>query len=84
MHIFHISFKVFDMFYTRGYADSIYSLRSLVLTGAWAGLGVFDSMIFTLTFYRALSQRRANRLQLITVLLRDGMPVGCIIFQDEC
>ncbi|KAJ7260124.1 hypothetical protein C8J57DRAFT_1471769 [Mycena rebaudengoi] len=70
------------------YIGCIYSIsrsKSLVLTGAWAGLGVFDSMIFTLTFYRALSQRRANRLQLITVLLRDGsLYFGVMIIANLC
>ncbi|ESK87062.1 hypothetical protein Moror_11943 [Moniliophthora roreri MCA 2997] len=38
---------------------------------AWAGMLIFDTMIFCLTLYRALSMRRVSR-SLLTILLRDG------------
>jgi hypothetical protein len=38
-------------------------------------MGVFDATIFLLTLYRALSHHRAQGLDLVTVLVRDGMSV---------
>ncbi|KAJ7882160.1 hypothetical protein B0H13DRAFT_2667432 [Mycena leptocephala] len=46
--------------------------QSVGLAAAWAGMGVFDATIFLLTLYRALSHHRAQGLDLVTVLVRDG------------
>ncbi|KAJ7723490.1 hypothetical protein DFH07DRAFT_946507, partial [Mycena maculata] len=46
--------------------------QSVGLVIAWASLGGFDCMIFILTLYRALSRRHLSRLNLVTVLIRDG------------
>ncbi|KAJ6503890.1 hypothetical protein C8R45DRAFT_974009 [Mycena sanguinolenta] len=40
------------------------------LAAAWAGVAVFDCMIFLLTLYRVFSVRRTSTI--LTVLLRDG------------
>ncbi|KAJ7429731.1 hypothetical protein B0H11DRAFT_2264934 [Mycena galericulata] len=45
--------------------------QSIGLIIAWMALVLFDSMIFFLTLYRALS-RRSTGTRLFTVLLRDG------------
>ncbi|CAK5267143.1 unnamed protein product [Mycena citricolor] len=49
------------------------------LAEAWAGMLVFDSMIFVLTLYKALSIE-TRRGDLLTVLVRDGT----IYFGREC
>ncbi|KAF7328096.1 hypothetical protein MSAN_02489400 [Mycena sanguinolenta] len=44
--------------------------QGLSLAAAWAGVAVFDCMIFLLTLYRVFSVRRTSTI--LTVLLRDG------------
>ncbi|KAJ7626512.1 hypothetical protein B0H17DRAFT_1110680 [Mycena rosella] len=46
--------------------------KGVSLAGAWAGLATFDSVIFVLTLYRALSRHNSNGLTLLGVLIRDG------------
>ncbi|KAJ6468128.1 hypothetical protein C8R47DRAFT_1200993 [Mycena vitilis] len=46
--------------------------QGLSLAAAWAGVAVFDCMIFLLTLYKVFSRRRPNGTDLLTVLLRDG------------
>ncbi|KAJ7101348.1 hypothetical protein B0H15DRAFT_815760 [Mycena belliarum] len=46
--------------------------QGISLASAWAGLAVFDCMIFLLTLYKAFSRRRPIGTGLFTVLLRDG------------
>ncbi|KAJ7624336.1 hypothetical protein DFH06DRAFT_755755 [Mycena polygramma] len=46
--------------------------QGLSLAAAWAGVAVFDCMIFLLTLYKVFSRRRPNSTDLLTVLLRDG------------
>ncbi|KAJ6571356.1 hypothetical protein B0H19DRAFT_1255341 [Mycena capillaripes] len=55
-----------------GCSSGISPSQSIGLVAAWAGMGVFDATIFLLTLYRALSRRRTQGLDLVTVLLRDG------------
>ncbi|KAF8189501.1 hypothetical protein K438DRAFT_1832698 [Mycena galopus ATCC 62051] len=55
-----------------GCSTGLDSAQSTRLTAPWAGMGVFDSTIFLLTLYRALSRVRVAGLDLVTVLLRDG------------
>ncbi|KAJ7676216.1 hypothetical protein B0H17DRAFT_1080517 [Mycena rosella] len=55
-----------------GCSSSVSASQSFGLAAAWAGMGVFDSTIFSLTLYRALSKRRSQGLDLLTVLIRDG------------
>ncbi|KAJ6576046.1 hypothetical protein DFH09DRAFT_1311495 [Mycena vulgaris] len=55
-----------------GCSSSVSASQSVGLAAAWAGMGVFDCTIFSLTLYRALSKRRSQGLDLLTVLLRDG------------
>ncbi|KAJ7676911.1 hypothetical protein DFH06DRAFT_1291766 [Mycena polygramma] len=45
--------------------------QGLNLAAAWAGVAVFDSMIFILTLYKAFSRRYPGG-DLLAVLLRDG------------
>lgn len=42
------------------------------LAGAWGGLLIFDSVIFTLTLYRAIGIWRLGTRRLFQVLIRDG------------
>ncbi|KAJ7321260.1 hypothetical protein DFH08DRAFT_889449 [Mycena albidolilacea] len=42
------------------------------LAVAWAGVTVFDSMIFLLTLFKVLGRHHANGRDLFTILLRDG------------
>ncbi|KAJ6592980.1 hypothetical protein B0H19DRAFT_1088910 [Mycena capillaripes] len=46
--------------------------QGLSLATAWAGVAVFDCMIFFLTLYKVFSRHRPNGTSLLTVLLRDG------------
>ncbi|KAJ7457339.1 hypothetical protein FB451DRAFT_1047343, partial [Mycena latifolia] len=46
--------------------------EGLHLIGPWAGMATFDSTIFVLTLYRALSQHNRHGRSLLSVLLRDG------------
>ncbi|KAJ7121534.1 hypothetical protein C8R44DRAFT_622857, partial [Mycena epipterygia] len=46
--------------------------RGISLAAAWAGVAVFDCMIFLLTLYRACTRCRPKSRDLFTVLLRDG------------
>ena len=53
--------------------DSLFTLTiNLDFAGAWSGLLLFDTVIFSLTFYRVMSMRRSGTRQLFTILLRDG------------
>ncbi|KAJ7886802.1 hypothetical protein B0H14DRAFT_2696799 [Mycena olivaceomarginata] len=54
-----------------GCSSGISFSQSIGLASAWGGMGLFDSTIFILTLYKALS-RRTPGLDLVTVLLRDG------------
>jgi hypothetical protein len=47
----------------------------LSLAASWAGVAVFDCMIFLLTLYKVFSRRRQNGPELLTVLLRDGKEI---------
>jgi len=55
-----------------GCSYEITHAQSTGLIIAWAAMGMFDCMIFSLTLCRALSQRQLTGLHLFTVLLRDG------------
>ncbi|KAJ7713306.1 hypothetical protein B0H14DRAFT_3016718 [Mycena olivaceomarginata] len=46
--------------------------QGVSLATAWAGVAVFDCMIFLLTLYKVFTRRRPNGGDLLTVLLRDG------------
>ncbi|KAF8188805.1 hypothetical protein K438DRAFT_1451807, partial [Mycena galopus ATCC 62051] len=46
--------------------------QGLSLAAAWAGVAVFDCMIFFLTLYQGFTRRRPNGSPLLAVLLRDG------------
>lgn len=46
------------------------------LAGAWGGLLIFDSVIFTLTLYRAIGIWRLGTSRLFHVLIRDGTLFG--------
>ncbi|KAJ7121495.1 hypothetical protein C8R44DRAFT_981612 [Mycena epipterygia] len=46
--------------------------QGISLAAAWAGVAVFDCMIFLLTLYKVFTRRRPNGADLLTVLLRDG------------
>ncbi|KAJ7728700.1 hypothetical protein DFH07DRAFT_850965 [Mycena maculata] len=46
--------------------------QGVSLASAWAGVAVFDCMIFLLTLYKVFSRRRTRGTDLFTVLLRDG------------
>ncbi|KAJ6592953.1 hypothetical protein B0H19DRAFT_1088826 [Mycena capillaripes] len=50
--------------------------QGLSLATAWAGVAVFDCMIFFLTLYKVFSRRRPNGTSLLTVLLRDGTRIS--------
>lgn len=41
-------------------------------SGPWAGLVVFDTFVFSITFYKAIIQWRNDRSRLIIILIRDG------------
>ncbi|KAJ7917202.1 hypothetical protein B0H13DRAFT_1608528, partial [Mycena leptocephala] len=49
--------------------------HGLSLAASWAGVAVFDCMIFLLTLYKVFSRRRQNGPELLTVLLRDGKEI---------
>ncbi|KAJ7488259.1 hypothetical protein FB451DRAFT_1167715 [Mycena latifolia] len=52
--------------------------QGISLASAWAGVAVFDCMIFLLTLYKVFSGLRPNGTNLLTVLLRDGsVYFGC-------
>ncbi|KAJ7488254.1 hypothetical protein FB451DRAFT_1226808, partial [Mycena latifolia] len=46
--------------------------QGISLASAWAGVAVFDCMIFLLTLYKVFSRRRPSGTNLLTILLRDG------------
>jgi hypothetical protein len=39
---------------------------------AWAGMVLFDTIIFALTVYKSLEFKRIGRRSLADILLRDG------------
>ncbi|KAJ7362338.1 hypothetical protein DFH08DRAFT_840743 [Mycena albidolilacea] len=63
--------EVFQLDLYIGCSSGISFSQSIGLASAWGGMGLFDSTIFILTLYKALS-RRTPGLDLVTVLLRDG------------
>ncbi|KAF8189447.1 hypothetical protein K438DRAFT_1722085 [Mycena galopus ATCC 62051] len=46
--------------------------QGLSLAAGWAGVAVFDCLIFLLTLYKVFIGRHPNATSLLTVLLRDG------------
>ncbi|KAJ7488266.1 hypothetical protein FB451DRAFT_1226852 [Mycena latifolia] len=54
--------------------------QGISLASAWAGVAVFDCMIFLLTLYKVFSRRRPNGTNLLTVLLRDGFYTNYVYF----
>jgi hypothetical protein len=54
---------------------SWWDIPTLTHTGsgiAWAGLLVFDSLIFGMTLYKSIVLPRPNRVNILDILLRDG------------
>ena len=56
---------------------------------AWAGLLVFDTLVFCMTLYKALILPRPDGVNILDILLRDGefclpsdsfQPIGAIYF----
>lgn len=45
---------------------------SLGFGGAWGGMLVFDALVFILTVYKTFTIRWTSRLNLLTLILRDG------------
>ncbi|KAF8217405.1 hypothetical protein K438DRAFT_1952299 [Mycena galopus ATCC 62051] len=46
--------------------------QGLSLASGWAGVAIFDCLIFVLTLYKVFSGGRPNAWSILTVLLRDG------------
>jgi hypothetical protein len=42
------------------------------LAAAWAGMLVFDSLVFSMTVYKSLLLRQTSGMNLLTLMLRDG------------
>ncbi|KAJ7488258.1 hypothetical protein FB451DRAFT_1226818, partial [Mycena latifolia] len=57
--------------------------QGISLASAWAGVAVFDCMIFLLTLYKVFSRRRPNGTNLLTVLLRDGSMYFGVMFMSN-
>ena len=59
-------------------AEDFWSWRDILTsthTGcgvAWAGMLVFDSLVFSMTVYKSIVLPRPNRLNILDILLRDG------------
>ncbi|KAJ7698492.1 hypothetical protein B0H14DRAFT_3036789 [Mycena olivaceomarginata] len=53
--------------------------QGVSLATAWAGVAVFDCMIFLLTLYKVFTRRRPNGGDLLTVLLRDGLMLPSVM-----
>jgi len=51
--------------------DEIYLIHA-GLGIAWAGVLVFDSVVFGMTLYKFIILPRANRVSIMDILLRDG------------
>lgn len=49
------------------------------LAGAWGGLMVFDSVIFTLTLYKAIGVWKLGTRRLTHVILRDGKYLSYVV-----
>ncbi|THH04356.1 hypothetical protein EW145_g5588 [Phellinidium pouzarii] len=62
----------FDLSFMLGCHPLISRETGLRLSGAWGGLLLFDSVIFTLTFYKAIGIWRMGTRRLTHVLIRDG------------
>ncbi|KAF9525425.1 hypothetical protein CPB83DRAFT_818587 [Crepidotus variabilis] len=55
--------------------NQVYTCQFSGLTIAWAGMLVFDIIIFLMTLYKTLALPRDGNTSLLTVLLRDGQSI---------
>ncbi|KAK6966310.1 hypothetical protein R3P38DRAFT_3155561 [Favolaschia claudopus] len=68
-----------------GCTYTIIDSQTVDLIVAWASMAIFDSLIFFLTLYKALSQRYLVGVQLLHVLLRDGsIYFGVVVVSNLC
>ena len=49
------------------------------LGAAWGGMLIFDTLVFGMTLYKALSIPRTKEITLLTILLRDGECTRAVI-----
>jgi hypothetical protein len=42
------------------------------MAAAWAGMLVFDSLVFGMTLYKSIVLPRPNGVNILDILLRDG------------
>jgi hypothetical protein len=55
----------------------VFSLRDILtltpgLGAAWAGMLVFDSLVFCMTLYKSIVLPRQSGVNILHILLRDG------------
>ena len=51
---------------------NIFTLVHTGLGAVWAGLFVFDSLVFCMTLYKSIVLPRPNGVNIMDILLRDG------------
>jgi len=68
-----------DVLIPVGCASALTHYQAIRLGAAWGGMLAFDTLVFGMTLYKALSIPRTKEITLLTVLLRDGAIYFCVL-----
>ena len=62
------------------YLDNLWlTLTGTDFAAAWAGMLVFDSLVFCMTLYKSIVLPRPNGANILDILMRDGELLACTV-----